>query len=43
MVRLYLNQDTQETTADYGQALEWAEDGITVSEYHKETEFGGSE
>lgn len=40
-MRLYYNQKTRETTADYGLALEWATDGVTVSEYHKVTEFGG--
>ena len=40
-MRLYYNQTTRDITADYGQALEWAENGIMVSEYHKVTEFGG--
>ena len=42
-MRLYVNHETNERTADYGLALEWAYDGITVSEYHKVTEFGGDE
>jgi hypothetical protein len=40
-MRIYKNKETLETTADYGMALEWAKSGMTVSEYHKATEFGG--
>ena len=41
MTRLYQNRETLETTGDYGRALDWANDGDRVSEYHKATEFGG--
>jgi hypothetical protein len=39
MARLYFNQETTETTADYGKALQWRKDGMAVSEYQKTGEI----
>jgi hypothetical protein len=41
MSRLYRNLETGEVTADYGSALEWAEDEMEVGEFHIVTKFGG--
>lgn len=41
--RIYVKKATTERTTDYGEALEWVDEGHTVSEYHKVTEIGWDE